>query len=176
MSVSDDLKLGMEALRRIAGLRYPPPPTWVPDALEQSLVDGEVNTPLRLAHYLGQTCWESAGWSAFEEPDFAAKVRPYGILWKGRGAIQITWERNYRALAIALDEPRLISNPELVAMPEWAFRSAAWYWKSNNLNALADVNDVAALSRAINGPRCSTMTQRLALTDRAHRELMTTKG
>jgi len=34
---------------------------------------------------------------------------------------------------------------------EWAAKSAAWFWNSRNLNALADAGDFVGLTRRING-------------------------
>jgi putative chitinase len=169
--VSEDIAYTMALLRSITGTARPMPPAWVPDAIHDALPLAEINTPLRVAHFLAQTCWESAFWCAFEEPDFVASTHPYGLQWKGRGAIQITWEHNYIRLASWASVPALHDHPELVATPEWAFKSAAAYWGLNILNAYADRDDGVGLSVAINGIGCNTLAQRALLTSSAKKVL-----
>ena len=38
-----------------------------------------------------------------------------------------------------------------LATPEGAVESAAWFWNKNGLNALADKDDVTAVTKKING-------------------------
>jgi putative chitinase len=42
-----------------------------------------------------------------------------------------------------------MDNPDLVAQPEYAALSAAWFWDKNKLNAIA--SDVTAVTKRING-------------------------
>ena len=44
-----------------------------------------------------------------------------------------------------------IGDPDLLAEPEFAVRSAMWFWQSHGLNALADANAFTKISRIING-------------------------
>ena len=73
-----------------------------------------------------------------------------GWRYKGRGVIQVTGRSNYKACGTELGLD-LIAFPELLEQPLNAFRSAGWYWKSRNCNALADSTDFIELTRAING-------------------------
>jgi len=77
---------------------------------------------------------------------------PSGDGWRfrGRGPIQLTGRANYRAAAIALEAP-LEENPEAVLAALVGARVAGWYWESHGLNALADAEDFAGITRAING-------------------------
>jgi hypothetical protein len=43
-----------------------------------------------------------------------------------------------------------LRNPELVATPQYAALSAAWFWRSRGLNELADAEVYQALSLRIN--------------------------
>ena len=65
-----------------------------------------------------------------------------GWRYRGRGLIQLTGKSNYNkasvemyALPLGVD---FVDEPDLLATPEYAAQSAAWFWESNGLNALAD--------------------------------------
>ncbi|MEK9207537.1 MAG: glycoside hydrolase family 19 protein, partial [Patescibacteria group bacterium] len=73
-----------------------------------------------------------------------------GWRYCGRGIIQITGKDNYKTCGIGLGLD-LISSPELLEQPANAFRSGAWFWKSHNLNSLADKGDFLGITRIING-------------------------
>lgn len=73
-----------------------------------------------------------------------------GWKFRGRGLIQTTGKSNYVNLTLntGID---FVSNPDLLKEPAYALISACFFWKSNNLNALADKKDIVSLSKAING-------------------------
>lgn len=73
--------------------------------------------------------------------------------WKhrGRGFIQLTGKNNYRAFSEAIENPSILENPDVVAEPEFAALSAAWFWSKNGLNQLADAKDIVAMTKRING-------------------------
>ena len=73
-----------------------------------------------------------------------------GYAYRGRGLIQLTGKANYEACGAALGVD-LVSNPDLVATPEYAALSAGWFWSKNKLNAYADKNDMEGLTKKING-------------------------
>lgn len=65
-----------------------------------------------------------------------------GWRYRGRGLIQLTGKDNYAAatkgmyaLPMGVD---FVVNPGLIAAPEYAAYSAAWFWEENGLNSLAD--------------------------------------
>ena len=125
---------------------------------------GILDYPLRLAHFLAQVAHESAGLRLFVEiwgPTPAqfryegrsslGNVQPGdGYRFRGRGPIQITGRDNYRRFGqiIGVD---LISDPAAAARPEIGIQIACAYWTATRLNALADRDDVVAVTRAING-------------------------
>ena len=91
-----------------------------------------------------------------------------GYRYRGRGILQITGRSNYAAVgqALGLD---LIGQPDLLLQPEHAAMSAAWFWDSRGLNALADdrtddddLEDFTRITRLINGGTVG-LQQRLAL-------------
>jgi len=97
--------------------------------------------------------------------DLGNTVKGDGSKFRGRGLIQITGRANYAACgeALGLD---LISKPELLELPQWAAASAAWFWKSNGLNTLADNGEFVKITRRINGGLIG-QADRQALYDRA---------
>jgi predicted chitinase len=76
-----------------------------------------------------------------------------GRYYKGRGLIQITGYNNYRACSRDLlhDADELCKHPEMLEMLPLSVRSAAWYWDSRDLNALADAGKFDLITKAING-------------------------
>ena len=82
--------------------------------------------------------------------DLGNTVAGEGSKYRGRGLIQITGRANYKACgeALALD---LINEPELLEKPQHACMSAAWFWASRGLNALADGGSFSKITSRING-------------------------
>ena len=73
-----------------------------------------------------------------------------GWRYRGRGAIQLTGRDNYTAFAKSIDKS-LDETVEYLETLPGAIESAAWFWKKNNLNALADARDIVTSTRRING-------------------------
>ena len=82
--------------------------------------------------------------------DLGNTVAGDGSKYRGRGLIQITGRANYAECgeALALD---LINHPELLEKPQHACMSAAWFWASRGLNALADAGKFDKITQRING-------------------------
>jgi putative chitinase len=138
--------------------------------LNASLAEAQVTTPLRAAMYLGQIGHESMSllylkevWgptiaqTRYERNARLGNTEPGdGARFRGRGAIQLTGRRNYAACGAALGLP-LLEQPELVALPEYAFRVTAWFWVTatdphgKHLNDFADKGDVEGATRVVNG-------------------------
>lgn len=72
-----------------------------------------------------------------------------GFRYRGRGLIQLTGKNNYRAFSRWQGED-VVANPDLVS-EKYAVHSAVFFWDTNQLNRLADTDDLRALTRAING-------------------------
>ena len=70
-----------------------------------------------------------------------------GWAYRGRGLIQLTGKNNYHTCMEALG----IDDPSYFETPEGAARSAAWFWNSRNLNAVADTGDIKKMTKLING-------------------------
>lgn len=73
-----------------------------------------------------------------------------GHLFRGRGLIQLTGRANYEAAAKALGVA-LRDLPAWLETREGAARSAAWWWRTNGCNDLAEAGDIVALRRRVNG-------------------------
>ncbi len=128
----------------------------------------EIDTPLRASAFLAQIAHESGELRFMEEiwgptpqqkryeppSDLARRLgntQPGdGFRYRGRGPIQITGRANYRKYGNLLGVD-LERNPDLAATPQYAFSTAALYWKTNGLNELADVRDFITITRRING-------------------------
>jgi predicted chitinase len=87
-----------------------------------------------------------------------------GYRYRGRGLIQLTGKNNYRAFSQWIGED-VVSRPDVVA-EKYAVHSAVYYWISNRINALADADDVRAVTKAINGGDHG-LEDRIRLLDRA---------
>ena len=89
-----------------------------------------------------------------------------GWKFRARGVIGITGEHEYEICSLSLyNDLRLLTNPELLTTPDGAMLSAAWYWRTNGLNELADLNTAAAfgvITKRVNGGN-NGAAQRLAL-------------
>ncbi len=76
-----------------------------------------------------------------------------GWRFRGRGYIQLTGRANYTAFGKAIGED-IPSTPDVVAT-KYPLLSAAWFWSTNGLNALADKGatdaDVTAITKRVNG-------------------------
>jgi putative chitinase len=158
------------------------------EALNSAMQWGEINTHQRIAAFLATISVESARLTAVEEGlhyrsaerlckifprvfptlEFAEPcvANPTALSQKlyggfhGRGLIQLTWERNYRACGDALGID-LVSNPELLLKPTGAAMSAAWFWKANRCNVPADLGDMDRVTRIVNGPAKLHLAERV---------------
>ena len=76
-----------------------------------------------------------------------------GWRFRGRGLIQVTGRSNYAACSKALygDENVLLNDPDILAEPDGAIRSACWFWNSRKLNSHSDKEDLETVTKLING-------------------------
>jgi putative chitinase len=73
-----------------------------------------------------------------------------GYKYRGRGAIQLTGKDNYTRFAAAIGKTieETVAHLETI---DGAIESACWFWKTNGLNAIADKDDIVAMTKKING-------------------------
>lgn len=136
---------------------------WLPH-IEAAMVEFDIGTPLRKAAFLAQIGHESGAlhwtveiWgpsiaqSHYENrDDLGNKLPGDGFRFRGRGLIQTTGRSNYHSTGRALGVD-LIANPERLAEPELAARSAGYFWKTHGCNEFADREQFVLLTRRING-------------------------
>ena len=121
---------------------------------------GILENSLRFIHFLAQLAHESGNFRYVEEiasgaayegrKDLGNVNKGDGVRYKGRGPIQLTGRANYRRYGQQLGID-FENNPEIVAIPSVGLLVACKFWADNNLNALADQDDVTTITRRING-------------------------
>lgn len=122
----------------------------------------EINTPLRICHFLAQVGHESgslrykeeiASGRAYEGRADLGNTHPGdGVKFKGHGLIQLTGRLNHTDYANYAGDPDLIVNPKRIALePEHSAGAAAWFWMTRKLNPIADEDDIIKITKRING-------------------------
>ena len=149
--------------------------TAVGPVLATTLEAYEIDNRLRIAHFLAQTCHESAGFRTTEEfasgqgyegrADLGNTQPGDGPRYKGRGLLQLTGRANYRRIGAALGVD-LEANPELAGQPVLSLKIACEFWKRNEINPLCDDDDVVGVTRKVNGGK-NGLAERSALTGKA---------
>lgn len=152
------MPITIEQLKAIA-MRVQKPDIYI-GPLNAAMDEFEINTPQRIAAFLGQILHETnqflwmtelASGKEYEGRKSLGNTQPGdGSRYKGRGAIQLTGRANYKACGTALGID-LLSKPELAATPDLAFRVAGWFWKKNKINDIADQSDWEAVTKKVNG-------------------------
>ena len=150
------LRATMTGANAVLVARYAPP-------IQTQMAAGGIDTPQRMAHFLAQVGHESgdlryseeiASGAAYEGRSDLGNTQPGdGVRFKGRGLIQLTGRANYVAYGKARNRDFVSGdNYKLIATdPLLAVDVACWFWMRKKLNALADQDDIEAITRAING-------------------------
>jgi putative chitinase len=128
--------------------------------LASTLEKYEINTPLRIEHFLAQCAHESDGFCTTEEyasgaayegrRDLGNTELGDGRRFKGRGMLQLTGRANYGTAGkrLGLD---LVSNPDLAAEPATSVLIACDYWQQLNINPDCDRDDIIKVTHKVNG-------------------------
>ena len=147
------------------------PPWKVPSApaigaaLATGLETAQINSPLRLRHFLAQAACETFGFTRLVEsdggdPNYFARYEGMkalgntepgdGARFKGRGLLDTTGRWNYGELAreTGLD---CVNHPELLELPADAVEAATLFWQKRGCNAAADANDIRRVTFLVNG-------------------------
>jgi len=122
-----------------------------------------INTSLRIAHFLAQVGHESlslkytrelASGAAYENrADLGNTQKGDGVRFKGRGLIQLTGRANYGKYGTYAGLDLLKKgNEEMIAnTPRYALDVSLWFWNSRKLNTHADADNLRAITRRVNG-------------------------
>lgn len=73
-----------------------------------------------------------------------------GWKYRGRGTKQTTFRDNYAAVQ-AVTGLNVLADPDQLADPDKGLRAGCVYWEAKGCNALADRDDIEALTRRVNG-------------------------
>lgn len=132
--------------------------------LVTTMTANQINTPLRISHFLAQVGVESGDLRWAEELDSGDYLNGNATLgntepgdgprFKGRGLLQLTGRTNYTLYGTARDRDFLTgTNNTLIATDaSLAVDSACWYWTTfKDLNPLADADNVNEITHKING-------------------------
>ena len=151
--------------------------------INETMAKYEVNTSLRIAHFVAQIAHESGNFifmhelasgdaysnradlgNTKHEAIAVAKLhgKSVGAWFKGHGLIQITGYDNHLACGTALGLD-LINNPAWLEIPKYAALSAGWFWSTHNLNLLADNDLLIQITKKINGATNGLDDRRLKL-------------
>jgi putative chitinase len=138
----------------------------ITDALNQTLIKYEINTPKRICHFLAQVIHESGTFRYTVElwgPTPAQKrydtrvdlgntpaLDNDGFKYRGRGWIQVTGKFNYQ-LASKEFGYDFVKDPDKLSHFPFAALTAGWFWKKKKLNTLADGDQITNITKVING-------------------------
>lgn len=123
-----------------------------------------LTTPLRIAHFMAQAAHETGGFKwlreiwgptpaqlRYEGRNDLGNVQPGdGKRFMGRGIFQLTGRANYERAGKAIGQSLTI-NPEFASDPAVSVTLACDYWQSRGLSALADRDDLLAVTKKVNG-------------------------
>lgn len=121
-----------------------------------------------LAQFMAQSAHETHGFNKMSEVGSKEYFKKYdptvnpakakilgnvkkgdGVLYRGRGFIQLTGRDNYKRAGKALGIP-LEEKPQLAAQPEIAAKVAVWFWKNRVRSEVKDFSDTISVTAKIN--------------------------
>ena len=123
----------------------------------------DINTPLRIQHFLSQCGHESgslkymheiASGAEYEGRKDLGNIYPGdGEKFRGRGPIQLTGRSNYTAFFGYLGRPELIDSPEILEEDySLAWQASGWFWTIYaKINKWADADNAEKVTRKVNG-------------------------
>ncbi|HEX4502780.1 MAG TPA: glycoside hydrolase family 19 protein [Scandinavium sp.] len=126
-----------------------------------------INTDLRIAHFLAQACVESNNFGQMTEVpahggveyDAGTRIgktlgnteKGDGPKFIGRGLFDLTGRYNYQQFSDAFDKD-YVEHPEAVSNnPYVAVKAACYFWDIKKLNTYADDDDIDKITHVING-------------------------
>jgi putative chitinase len=133
-SLSENLNYSEKALNAVFGRYFGAPPKR--NAAEYA------RNPEMIANYVYQDEFRKYKMGNVNEGD--------GWLFRGRGLKQLTGRENYTRFGRTVDMTAEEA-AKYVGTFQGAIESACWFWDANNLNDIADTDDVVKMTRKING-------------------------
>lgn len=128
--------------------------------LDEYIMKYNLNTWLRVCHFLAQAAHETAGFKTLEEyasgaayegrKDLGNIKAGDGVRFKGRGIFQLTGRANYQNYGDRIGY-NLVDNPKLASDPKISVLTAMEYWNLNKLSISADRDDITTITKRING-------------------------
>jgi len=133
-SLSENLNYSEKALNAVFGRYFGAPPKR--NAAEYA------RNPQLIANYVYQDEFRKYKMGNVNPGD--------GWLFRGRGLKQLTGRENYTRFGESIDITAEEA-ADYVSTPKGAVESACWFWDTNNLNDIADTDDVKRMTKKING-------------------------
>jgi putative chitinase len=129
--------------------------------LNACLVRFQINTPVRIRHFISQISHESGGGKWMKElasgddyegrKDLGNTQPGDGRKYKGAGFIQLTGRANYSDFSKYMNDPKIMDGVDYVSL-NYPATSAGYWWYNNKMNALCDKNPtVAEVTKRVNG-------------------------
>ena len=134
--LEENLNYSAKALRAVFGRYFGAPPKRDADEYHRQ--------PEMIANYVYMDEFRKYKMGNTEEGD--------GWRFRGRGLKQLTGRDNYTKFGASIDMSAEEA-AEYVSTPEGAVESACWFWDTNNLNDIADTDNVVKMTKRINGGR-----------------------
>jgi len=128
--------------------------------LNDTLKKYEINTPLRISHFLAQMFVESNYLRIVQEPGIGfeyegsielGNTQPGdGRRYIGRGYLQIKGRKQYKEYK-KFSKIDILMYPHYVTTPRVAMDVAGWLWNEKCLNILADQDDLDGVTKILKG-------------------------
>lgn len=75
-----------------------------------------------------------------------------GYKYRGGGSIHLTGKENYTLCSIGIGlGSKLLEDPDLLTQPEYAVKSAFWFWNKNRCSRAVNRGDFQAACKIVNG-------------------------
>ena len=132
--LEENLNYSAKSLRAVFGRYFGNPPKRNADEYHRN--------PEKIANYVYMDEFRKYKMGNVKEGD--------GWRFRGRGLKQLTGRSNYTAFGKSVGMTAEEA-AEYVATPKGAVESACWFWDTNNLNKIADTDDVRKMTKKING-------------------------
>lgn len=150
--------------------------TLITDPVKDHIKARNMDSPMRLIHWLAQCGHETMGFTEFEELTSFKSGDSYhrydgrmgnkadgdGAKYRGRGCIMLTGKSNYTWIGSSLNQKLargipggflndFVNNPDEVEIGLASIVSALEFWTLMGLNKYADQDDILTITKKING-------------------------